>query len=119
MSVDRLALRGAALLQFADAAAGGNRRGKRRAARTSAVVGGENRQRAVADQLEHVAAVFVDRQKYRVGIFVQQRDAMFWRGVGDAGEAAQIAEPDDGVDLLGDAAHNAAASTRRPGSRPR
>ena len=52
---------------------------------------------------------FVDRRDDRVGIVVEQRNDLFRRGVGDPGEAAQIAEPDNGIDVLGNAAHDASA----------
>ena len=51
----------------------------------------------------------VDRRDDDVGIVVEQRDDLLGRGIGDAREAAQVAEPDDGVDPVGDAAHDAAA----------
>ena len=50
----------------------------------------------------------MDRRDDDVGIVVEQRNHLLGRGIGDAREAAQVAEPDDGVDALGDAAHDAA-----------
>ena len=84
-----------------------DRGGQRRAAGVQAIFGGEDGKRAVADQLENVAAVLVDREEDRVGVVVEQGNGLFRLGVGDLREAAQIAEPDDGVDMLGDAAHDA------------
>ena len=74
-----------------------------------AVFGGEDGKRAVADQLENVAAMLMDRQEDRIGIVVQQGNGLFRLGVGDLREPSQIAEPNDGVDMLGNAAHDAAA----------
>ena len=69
------------------------------------VIGGEDRQRTVADQLEHVAAILGDRRDHRLGIIVEQRnDFARRRAIGDAGEPAQIAVPQHGAYPFGDAA---------------
>src|ERR1043165_7787101 len=59
---DGKAVRRAALVHLGDALPRRDRRGERRIARTLAAVGVEDRERAVADQLEHVAALLVDRR---------------------------------------------------------
>ena len=53
--------------------------------------------------------MLVDRRDDRIGVVVQQGNDLFRRSVGDAREPAQIAEPDDGIDLLGNAAHDPSA----------
>ncbi|HEX6111343.1 MAG TPA: hypothetical protein VFZ10_03485 [Geminicoccaceae bacterium] len=79
------------------------------AAQARAIGSGEDGEDAVADQLENVAALRMDRRDDDVGIVVEQRNHLLGRGIGDAREAAQVAEPDHGVDALGDAADDAAA----------
>ena len=65
----------------------------------------EHGQHPVADQLQHIAALGLDGGDHRLGVIVQQRDDMGGLGVvGDPGEAAQIAEPEHGLDPVGDAA---------------
>ncbi len=78
------------------------RSGKRGRTGACAIGGGEDGEDAVADQLKHVAALPVDRGDDDVGIVVKQRNDLLGRGVGDACEAAQVAEPDDGVDAIGE-----------------
>src|SRR5262249_56920540 len=63
-----------ALVQLGDAAARGDRRGQGRAAGVRAVFRGEDGERAVADELEHVTALSVNRRDDGVGVVVQQRD---------------------------------------------
>ena len=59
----------------------------------------ENGEHAVADQLEHVAGVLVDRRHDRLGVVIEQRnDLLRGRGVGDARIIAQIAEPQHRLD---------------------
>ena len=74
-----------------------------------AVFGGEDGKRTVADQLEYITAMLVDRRDDRIGVVVQQWDYLFRRGVGDTREPSQIAEPNDGVDSLGNSAHDPSA----------
>ena len=74
-----------------------------------AVFRSEDRKRTVADQLEHVAAMLVNGRDDRIGVVVQQWDDLFRRSVGDAREPSQIAEPDDGIDALGNSAHDPSA----------
>ena len=51
----------------------------------------------------------MDRRDDHVGTVVEQRNHLLGCGIGDAREAPEVAEPDDGVDALGDAAYDAAA----------
>ena len=74
------------------------------------LLGREDREHAVADQLQHVAGVLVDRRDDSVGVVVEQRDDLLRRrGVGNAGVVAQIAEPQHGLDPVRHAARDAAA----------
>src|SRR5580704_16064032 len=55
------------------------------------IVGAEQRQRAIADQFQHVAAGLVDRRDGRLGVVVEQRNELArWSAVGDGGVAAQV-----------------------------
>ena len=79
-------------------------------------IGGKNRQSAVADQLQHVAAIVVDRGDHRLGVVVQGwNDLLRRRLIGDVGEFAQIAVPQHRPDLLGDAASDTAGEHALPG----
>ena len=81
---------------------------ERAAAGVGQIVAAEQSQRAVADQLQHVASCLVDGGDDRLGIVVQQRDDLGrLGGVGDGGEAAQIGEPQRRLDAVGDAALDA------------
>ena len=61
----------------------------------------------------------VHRGDDRIGIVVEQRDDLLGRRrVGDPREALQVAEPQHGADLLGDAALDVAAQHAMPGVAP-
>lgn len=63
----------------------------------------EDRQDAVADQFQHVAAGIVDRGYHGFGVIVQQGNDLTGSGViADPGIAAQVREPQDRADLVGD-----------------
>ena len=71
---------------------------------------GKHRQHAVAHQLQHLAAGIVDRVDRGLGVIVEERDDLVGRdGLADRGRAAQIREPQYGVDALGDAARDFSA----------
>jgi hypothetical protein len=53
--------------------------------------------------------VRVDRRDDDISVVIQQRNDLFGRRIGDASEAAQIAEPDDGIDAIRDTTHDASA----------
>jgi hypothetical protein len=74
-----------------------------------AVFSREDRKGAIADELEYITAMLIDCRDDHIRIIIQQRQHLFRRRIGDAGETAQIAEPNDGIDLLGNAAHNSSA----------
>ena len=83
---------------------------KRATAGVGRIVRLEDRQHAVADQFQHIAARLVDRRDDRIGIVVEEGDDLVRRGgVGDGRVAAQIGEPQHGVDAIGHAARDAAA----------
>ena len=94
-----------------------------RRARTAGVrriIGPEDRQHAVADQLQHFAARFVDRGDDRIGVVVEQRDDLVGRGgVGDPGVAVQVGEPEHRADRSATPREMRPLSTRWPASRPR
>ena len=68
---DRLALLRRALVQLDDAWRAAIAAASAAVAGMRAVFGGEDRKRAVADQLEHIAALVVDRRDDDVGIVVR------------------------------------------------
>src|SRR6516225_11260937 len=53
--------------------------------------------------------MFMDCRDDHIGIVVKQWNHLFWRRVSDTGETSQIAEPNDGVDSLRNAAYNSPA----------
>ena len=86
-------------------AARGRERG---AAGDLAIRAGEDGERAVADELQHVAALLMDRRDHRFGIIIEEGDDLAGRGdVGDARVVMQIAEPERRLDAIGDAALDA------------
>src|ERR1700681_2910690 len=64
----RQALGGAAEVQLLDARGGGGGGGNRGAARRRAVLGPEDREHAIADQLQDVATAVMNRRDHRIGI---------------------------------------------------
>ena len=91
------------------------RRLERGRGRAVALLGRKDGEHAVADQLEHVARMVVDRRDDRVGVVVEQRDDLLGLGaVGDAGVVAQVAEPQHRLDPVGDAALDAAVQHPPP-----
>jgi hypothetical protein len=100
----RHALRKAAFVEHRNALLRELRGRQRGETGLTAILGGEDRQHTVADQLEHVAAALVNRRNDRIEVVVKHRDHMLGGGIGDAGEAAQVAEPQHRVDAFGDAA---------------
>jgi hypothetical protein len=79
-----------------------------------AIFGSEDCEDTVADELQHVSIVGVNCRDDDVGVIVQQRNDLLGRRIGDAREAAQVAEPDDGVDAISDPAHDTAAEHTMP-----
>jgi hypothetical protein len=76
--------RGAAPVERLDPLAGEGFRLERTPARPRRIIGLEDRERAVADELQHVAPGLVDRGDDRLGVIVQQRDDLLGRRlVGD------------------------------------
>src|SRR3954469_8497030 len=72
-------------------------------------IGHEDRQDAIADQLEYLASGIVDGRDHRLSIVVEERNDLFRScRVGDAREVTKIAEPDDGPDAVGHAPGDAA-----------
>ena len=71
------------------------------AAGAVAIVGREYGERAVTDELQNVAALLVDRRDDDVGIVVEKGNDVLRRRVGDPREAAQIADLQHGIDVLG------------------
>jgi hypothetical protein len=62
----------------------------------------EDREDAVAHELQDLAPLRLDRSDHRVRIVVEQRDDLLGRsGVGDPGKALEVAEPQNRADLLG------------------
>jgi hypothetical protein len=106
---DRKAGCRAALIQLGDAPARGHGGREGRVASARAIIGRENGEHTGAHKFENVTALFVNRRNDHIGIVVEQRNDVFRRHVGDPREAAQVAEPQDRVDAVGDAAHNPAA----------
>ena len=83
---------------------------KRRLARGRHVLAGEDREHAVADQLQHVAAGLMNGVDRGFRIIVEERnDLVGPDALGNPGRAAQIGEPQHRVDALGDAARDAPA----------
>ena len=71
---------------------------------------GEHRKHAVADQLQHLAAGVMDGVDRGLRIIVEERnDLAGLDAFADRGRAAQVGEPQHGVDALGDAARDPAA----------
>ena len=80
---------------------------------------GEDRQRAVADQFQHIAAGLLDRQDNGFGIVVEQRNEMVRvDGFRQARVAGHVGEPKHGVDLVDLSAGNAAAQHALSGIAP-
>ena len=75
-----------------------------------AVLGSEDGEGAVADQLQYIAAMPVHGRDDDFGIVIEQRNDLLRRGiVGNMRVAVQIAVPQHRADLLGDPAHDPAA----------
>ena len=96
-------------VQFDDAGARGDRRRQCRAACVRAVFRSEDGKRTVADQLEHIAAMLMNGRDDCIGVVIQQWDYLFRCSVGDAREPSQITEPNNGIDALGNSAHDTSA----------
>src|SRR6516165_1903167 len=79
-----------------------------------AVFSREDRKGAIADELEYITAMLIDCRDDHIRIVVQQRYYLFRCCIGDARESSQVAEPNDGIDLLGNAAHNSSAQNALP-----
>ena len=103
--VNIFAARRSPFIQGDNAVARRDRRGQCRSAGMRSVFRGG----AITDQFEYIAATLVDRRDDDVRIVVQQRDYLLRRGVGNTREAAQITEPNDGIDFFRDAAENPSA----------
>ena len=79
----------------------------------------EDREQAVADELQHLAVMGDDRADHLFEIGVQQRrDVGAGQPVGQVGEPAQVGDPDDGAGRLAGASLDRAAEDLRPGNRP-
>ncbi len=110
------ALGRAAAVQLLDALGRGGGGGNRRAAGRGAVLRAEDREHAIADQLEDVAAAGVDRRDHGVGVVVQERDDLLGCGrIGDRRVASQVAEPQRCVDPVRHTARDPAAQHHAPG----
>ena len=73
------------------------------------IVGTEQGEVPAADQLQHVAAGFVDRGDHSFGVVVEQgNDLAGRRRVGDRRVAAQVGEPQSCIDAIGHTALDAA-----------
>ena len=84
--------------------------GERRPPRHRHVLAGEDREHAIADQLQHVAAGLMDRVDRGLGIIVEKgNDLVRADAFRNLGRAAQIGEPQHRIDALGDAAGDAPA----------
>ncbi len=82
----------------------------------SGIVRLEDRQYAVTDQLQHVAAGLVDRRDDRIRVVVEQRDDLIGRRrIGDGGVVAQVREPQDRADAIGNAARDTSAENALSG----
>src|SRR5262249_59234925 len=100
---------GAPLVERGHLAARNDRSSKCGSTSVRAIRRSEDCEDAVADQLEYVAVLRMNRRYDDVGIIVQQRNYLLGRGIGDTREAAQVAEPDDRINPIGNAAHDAPA----------
>src|SRR5215468_4317508 len=76
------------LIQNCDSLTRSNRCRECRAACACSVFRGENGKRTVADQLEHIATVLMDRRDDHISIVIQQWDHLFWCRVSDTGKTA-------------------------------
>ena len=94
--------------------------GERRLAGLRLVAAAENGEQAVAHELQHLAALALDRVDQDLGMVVQQAQDLGVAGeqlqhagagdlVGQAGEAGEVAVPDHGMDHLHLAALDVAA----------
>src|SRR5262245_13365580 len=112
---DRKAVCGSSPVQLVDAPTCGEGGFQCGSAGTWAVIGRKDCQRAIADKLEDVAAVLVNGGNNDIGVVVQQGDDLLGSRVGNPCEAAQVTEPDDRINPVGDAAHDPATQHTLPG----
>ena len=84
--------------------------GERGASCRRHVLVGEHRQHAVADQLQHLAAGFMDGVDRGLRVIIEERDDLVrLDALADRGRAAQVGKPQHRVDALGDAARDPSA----------
>src|SRR5271167_470996 len=75
----------------------------------------EDRQQAVTDELQYLAAMALDRDRLRVEDSVEHGDdAVVRKPVGELREAAQIGRPEDRFDLFTGTASDLAGEDPRP-----